>query len=214
MKTNGTANNAGGAGGAIVIGLTGGSGSGKSEAAKILAGLGARVIDADEVAHRAVEKPEALAELKGAFGAAVIDARGGFDRAAASELAFSDAAFLRRLTEVTHKYIIKDIYALVAGFKRAGSAPIVIDAPLPVEKGFLDVSDAVWVVRSPRRQRVARIVRRDGISEAAAEARLASQLPDAGYERLADVVIDNGGGVAELEAGVRRAYGELLGGAP
>ena len=186
-----------------IIGLTGASGSGKGETAKILRGLGAEVIDADAISHAVVEGREALSELSGAFGAWVIGENGGFNRAAVSERAFSDRGFLAHLTAITHKYIIKEINARVAG---ATAAVAVIDAPLPVEKGFLDLADAVWVVRAPRMSRLKRVVGRDGISEKAAEARFSSQLSDAGYEKLADVIIDNGGGLEDLYEAVVREY--------
>ena len=219
----------------IIIGLTGSSGSGKSEAARMLSGLGAHVIDADAVSHEITDTREVLAELREEFGDWVVGAHGGFDRALASKKAFADSGFLKRLTGITHKYIIKEVYRRVAGMRdcistrpagdisiAAGVRPegdtdsaagvrgvIVIDAPLPVEKGFLDLADTVWVVSAPRSQRLERIMSRDGLSREAAGARLSSQLSDEGYERLADVIINNGGGIDELRAAVTRNYEAL-----
>lgn len=190
----------------VIIGLTGGSGSGKSSAAAILAGLGARVIDADKIAHEVSERRDVLDELKESFGDWIIGENGSFNRALASKRAFSDTDFLGRLTGITHKYIINEIYARVGDIKReltadntAGSAVIVIDAPLPVEKGFLDLADEVWVIRASRGVRRDRVIERDNIGADAVEARFSSQLPDAGYEKLADALIDNDGTPEDLE---------------
>jgi len=195
----------------LVVGLTGSSGSGKSEAAKILKGLGARLIDADEVAREVLKKREALAELVAEFGDWVVDGQGNYNRAPVSEKAFSDTGFLKRLTEITHKYIIKEIdrrmRELQAGI---GGYIIVIDAPIPVERGFLDVSDYVWVVKSPREHKLGRIIARDGISPGAAKARLMSQLPDAEYEKLADEVIENNSGLDQLKCEIKKLYAKIV----
>ena len=182
----------------LIIGLTGSSGSGKSEAAKILSGHGASVIDADAISHEVAERRETLDELSRAFGAWVIDKDGRFNRGSVSERAFSDGEFLAALTAITHKYIVNEIYERVDKLKAEGCGIIVIDAPIPVKKGFLDISDVVWVVKSPRSRRLQRVVERDGIGLGAAEARFASQLPDDEYDKLADAVILNDGNLQDL----------------
>jgi dephospho-CoA kinase len=198
----------------VIIGLTGSSGSGKSEAAKVLSGLGATVIDADAISREIVNRRQTLDELVNAFGGWVVDEQGRFNRTRVSKRAFSDNAFLARLTVITHKYIAEDIYMRVDAIKsdscdNSGARYIVIDAPLPVERGFLDLADVVWMIKSPRDQRVHRIVARDNISAGGAEARFASQLSDAEYEKLADVVIHNDGSLAELENEIKRCFGQL-----
>ena len=197
-----------------VIGLTGSSGSGKSEAAKMLANLGALIIDADEAAHAIVEKREVLDELASAFGDWVVDGAGRYNRAQVSIRAFSDKGFLERLTAITHKYIIEEILSRVDELKRGAGGTqktiIVIDAPIPVEHGFLDISDYVLVIKAPRAQRLNRIIERDGISGAAAEARLLSQMPDEEYIKLADAVICNEGDMEALEHEMTKLYGCLI----
>jgi len=182
-----------------------------------LSALGAHVIDADKVAREVTDRRETLEELAAAFGGWIIDESGRFNRAAASARAFSDGAFLARLTAITHKYIIEEIDGRIAAIRSAGTPGsgsaetsarrvIVIDAPIPVERGFLDISDVVWVVRAPRERRLERVISRDNIDAGAAAARFASQIADAGYDRLADVIIDNGAGLDALEAEIRRRY--------
>ncbi|MDR3121579.1 MAG: DNA polymerase I [Clostridiales bacterium] len=215
-----------------VIGLTGASGSGKSLAAKALADLGAAVIDADQVAREAAEDAGVLAELVAAFGPWVVRADGTFDRTRVAERAFSDRLFLDRLTEITHRYITTEIAARVHAFKNAAVSPgasvsaptsaarpaaapvIVIDAPLPVEKGFLDLADAVWVVTSPLELRRARVVARDHITAEQADARFSAQMQEADYLKLADIVIVNDGGPAELRDKVRQNFAAFTRQAP
>ena len=197
-----------------VIGLTGSSGSGKSAAAKILSALGAEIIDTDAIARDVVKRRDTLDELIVALGGWVVDGQGRFDRARVSERAFADSAVLARLTEITHKFIIDDIRSRIDALNAANAASaagrvIVIDAPLPVERGFLDTSDVVWVVSATRERRLRRVMERDGISAGAAEARFASQMADEDYERLADVVIRNNGDIGGLEAEIRRQYALL-----
>ena len=188
----------------LVIGLTGSSGSGKSEAAKILAGWGAAIIDADAISRAIVEERSVLDELICAFGEWVVDREGKFNRAIVSKRAFSDAATLARLSEITHKYIAKEIYRQVERLKSSHDGFIVIDAPIPAKNGFIDISDVVWVIKSPASQRLKRILARDGISVEAALARISSQLPDGEYERLADSVIINDGGIDKLKNNLKR----------
>lgn len=231
--------------GCYIIGLTGASGSGKSAAAKALSGLGAIVIDADEISHSVVDGRAALGELALTFGDWVVGGDGKFDRARVSVRAFSDKEFLARLTGITHKYIIKEIYRRVEEIKRGavgdgdaavdggdtaaddgdaalidgcgvggrrrrrGRRVIVIDAPIPVSHGFLDLADEVWVIKAGRAQRLERVMLRDGVSREAAEARFASQLSEGEYEALADVSINNMGDLAELEREIGELYGEL-----
>jgi dephospho-CoA kinase len=204
-----------------VIGLTGASGSGKTEVAGILRRLGAEVIDADEVSREAARDAGALRELRDALGAWVLDADGNFDRRAVAQRAFGDKEILDRLTAITHRYIINRIDAMVSDWKKrgidriggAGEAArrpvLVIDAPLPVKRGFLDNADVVWVVASDRELKLRRIAARDGISREQAEARLAAQMDDSGYIRLADAVFENNGAPAELEEQAVRAWNGL-----
>ena len=213
MKRQGSYDTIDATSGHIVIGLTGGTGSGKSEAAKILKTLGAAVIDADAVSREVVERRDVQAELVGEFGAWVVDEHGRFNRSQVSKKAFSDKIFLERLTKITHKYIIKAIGKLLDDLKaRADCKIIVIDAPIPVKHGFLDISDFVWVLDSPREQRRKRIIERDGLGPEDADARLMAQMPDGEYKKLADALIDNSGGLDALEREIGRLYAQVMNG--
>ncbi|MCL2165212.1 MAG: dephospho-CoA kinase [Oscillospiraceae bacterium] len=194
-----------------VIGLTGGSGSGKSEAAKVLSGLGAAIIDADRVAREISNEPQTLAALKAELGGIAIDKNGMFARKRVAALAFKDREFMRKLTGVTHQFIVERIKGRIREIKETTpERTIVIDAPIPVEHGFLDQVDEVWVVRADLDERLRRIVSRDGIHRAEAEARVGSQLTDAEYEKVADRLIDNNGSLLQLKEKLEAIWNSIV----
>ncbi|MDR1439723.1 MAG: DNA polymerase I [Clostridiales bacterium] len=203
---------------AAIIGLTGASGSGKTEAADILRRLGATVIDADAVSREAARNESVLRELRAELGDWALGGDGRLNRKAVAERAFADKDVLDRLTAVTHRYIISVIDADVSDWKNGdtrktgarGCQALVIDAPLPVRRGFLDNVDTVWAVTCGYRRKLERITARDGVSEEQAAARLRSQMPDAEYAALADVVIENDGAPDDLEKKVAEAWSRLF----
>ena len=177
--------------------------------ANLLERHGAFVIDTDKIARRAVEDSAVLDSLRRVFGDAVFDAEGVFDRKKTASLVFNDQERLARLTEITHEYIIREVYCSVAAQKelnrvgcQAGKDAdriIVIDAPIPVEKGFLDIADEVWVVVSELSHRLNRVAERDGLTEEEALNRFRAQLSDEEYRKLADRVLENNGSLQALE---------------
>ncbi len=160
----------------MVIGVTGPSGSGKGVLCLYLQKLGCGVIDCDRIAHRILRRSApCINELIGEFGAENICAGGWqIDRAALARVAFSDPEKTRRLNEITHPYILREIDARLAELEKAGT-PAVIDAPLLTADGLDARCDAIVVVTAPREVRIRRIRKRDGISAEQAEARLAAR---------------------------------------
>ncbi len=188
----------------IVVGLTGGIGSGKSTVATLLAERGAVVIDADQIA-RQVAAPGGAAydALVEHFGPAVVGAGGILDRGAIAARVFSDPAELAVLNAVTHPAIAVEMARRLA---QEASGPdrdrvVVLDVPLFVEemRGGYGVAGVV-VVDTPVEVAIARLVEHRGIPEADARARAGTQASREDRRRLADVVVDNGGSRAELEA--------------
>ena len=197
-----------------VIGLTGGIGSGKSEAARILAGFGAVLIDADAVARETLDEPSTLEALERELGSVVIGDDGKFARKKVASIAFKDKEFLKTLNRISHKFVSDKVFKMVDDIANAApsqikmvddptnAAPsqiIVIDAPIPVERGFLDLSDEVWVITASHGKRLERIIKRDGISKYEAEARMNSQPSDEEYKRIADRLISNNNTFADLK---------------
>lgn len=191
-----------------IIGVTGGIGSGKSTVSRILKDLGAAVIDADAVA-RSVTKAggEALKELAGCFGNEIINADGELDRTKLASVAFADDVKLHALNSITHKYISEKINKTVVSLKKLDKYDIlVIDAPIPLEKGFLDLADEVWVVVADKNARIERVMERSGFSLDDVSARMAAQIGDEEYTGLADEVLHNNGSVEELEQAVVKLF--------
>lgn len=195
-----------------VIGLTGGIASGKSTVARLLRGLGAEVIDADQLARDVVAPGQpALAEIAERFGSEVIAADGSLDRERLGAIVFADDEARRALEAITHPRIREaSVQAISAGMAR-GSELIVYEAPLLVEKAIYQQSwmDALIVVSAPPEVQLARVMARDGLDRDAAAARLAAQLPLADKIAVADHVIDNAGELADLEARVAMLWSEL-----
>lgn len=192
------------------VGLTGGIGAGKSTVARLLAGHGAIVLDAD-LAARAVVEPgtEGLAEVVRAFGPGVLRADGSLDRAALAAVVFADEERRTRLNAIVHPRV----RAWMA--ERAAAAPegsvVVQDIPLLVEGGLAPLFDLVIVVDADDDTRITRLVRDRGMAEQEARARIAAQAPRAQRNAAADRLIDNGGGPEDLEKAVAELWRDLEG---
>lgn len=192
----------------ITIGLTGGIGSGKSTAAKILAELGAPVIDADKVGH-AIYQPGAPAyqELIGAFGEGILAPDRTIDRRKLGPIVFGDPAALRRLNSILHPKMFTRMGEMVAAMRRGGEArPIVIEAAILIEANWQPLFDEIWLVTAAREWVLERVERDRGMQPEQAEARLAAQLSDKERRKHATAVIRNDGTLDELRAAVTRLW--------
>ncbi|MEP7275489.1 MAG: dephospho-CoA kinase [Betaproteobacteria bacterium] len=194
-----------------VVGLTGGIGSGKSEAARHFAALGADVEDADAVARALSARGEAgHRAIVDAFGRDCLSADGELDRDWLRERAFADAAFRERLERALHPLIGARIDATLAAWR----APYgVLVVPLLFEKGGLVSRVArVAVVDCPEEEQVGRVVRRSGLAAETVRAIMATQLTRAERLSRADDVIDNAGppeGLVAQIAGLDAKYRAL-----
>ena len=185
----------------LLIGLTGGIGSGKSAVADAFRALGVDVVDADEVA-RALSAPgnDGYRAIVAAFGDAVLDAGGRLDRAALRQRVFADPAFRARLEGLLHPLIAAHIAEAVARWQGAYG---IIVAPLLLERGNLMRNiRRVLVVDCPEDEQVRRTVRRSGLSAAEVRAIMATQLTRDARLARADDVIDNSGAHTEIAARV------------
>ncbi len=189
----------------LVIGVTGGIGSGKSTVSEMLAKLGARVIDADVLSRQATEpgKP-AVAEIAERFGSALVSPDGRLDRAELAAVVFTDPNGRRDLEAIVHRRVVEAIDQQLAEWTEAGFRGwVVLDVPIPVKRGFLDVSDEIWVVDSPEAVRVERVMKRSGLSAGEVRRRMAAQLGPETYRALATRVLTNDGQPAHLESMVK-----------
>jgi len=186
-----------------VVGLTGGIGSGKTEAAQRFATLGADVVDADAVAHAVSARDEAgHAAVVAAFGDQCLTAAGELDRGWLRERAFADATFRARLEALLHPLIAARIDAIIAGWTRPYGMLVV---PLLFEKGGLASRVArVAVVDCPEALQVERVVARSGLAPDAVRAIMAAQLSREARLARADDVIDNSGPPEALDPQIAR----------
>ncbi len=183
-----------------IIGITGGIGSGKSSVSAILSSLGARVVDADLLAREAVEKGKgALLEIAGAFGPEILDNEGTLDRKKLAELVFGDKDRLRDLNRIVHKAVTEKITGIVTEAVNRGEGGIlVLDVPIPVEHGFIDVADEIWVVAADLETRIKRVMARSGMSYHEVMGRINSQMSDEEYMKIADKAVYNNGSIEDL----------------
>jgi dephospho-CoA kinase len=187
-----------------VIGLTGNIGSGKSTVARMLAGRGLPVIDADRLSREVVEPGmPALREIEERFPGVVKD--GALDRAALGARVFADPAERRALEAILHPRIAMEARRRLQAAEDSGHPVAIYEAALIVENSLQQGMDGLIVVTVPPGEQVKRVVSRDGLSEDAARARIESQLPQEKKVAVATLVLDNGGTLDALAAQVEQA---------
>lgn len=186
----------------FVLGITGGIGCGKSTVAAICRDAGLPVIDADELSRQVTAAGgAALTELRDLFGPSVLDEQGALNRQRMARLVFSDRNKLDQLSAVIHRHVLDTMRAEVEKLREKKQRAVVLDVPIPVKHGFLDLCDQVWVVWSSDEVRIARLNRR-GMGEEEARRRMAMQMSRDEYIALADHVIENDSSLDALRASV------------
>lgn len=189
-----------------VIGLTGGTGSGKSTVATYLENKGCVIIDADEIS-RELTKPggEALEPIRRRFGDEVFFEDGTLDRKKLGTIVFNDNVKLRSLEAITTDIVVRKVLEKVDHLKNQGFDGIVIlDAPLLFECGMKDFTDENWLVTCDLENRIQRLIDRDGISRQSILDRMSNQLSDEHKRMMADRIIENSGSLAELYSRIDR----------
>ncbi|HUY46908.1 MAG TPA: dephospho-CoA kinase [Streptosporangiaceae bacterium] len=192
----------------LKVGLTGGIGSGKSEVSRRLAGYGALLIDADQIAREVVEPGTAgLAQVIGMFGTGVLADDGTLDRQRLGEIVFSDSELRAKLNGIIHPLVGARIRDLEQGAD-PGSI-LVEDIPLITENDMADFFDLVVVVDVPPHVQQDRLVRERVMTREQAAARMAAQATREERLAIADIVLDNSGSLAELDREVGDLWAEL-----
>jgi dephospho-CoA kinase len=194
-----------------VIGLTGGTGSGKSTVAQFLAELGATVLDVDKVGHEALKKDKVRERLVREFGRDIVSG-GEVDRARLGRLVFHNSEALARLNRILHPVIFRMVDARLEACRRQGVGVVVLDAPLMMEVGRSAQADEVWVTTASEATVIRRLRERTGLSEPEAKARIRAQLPDEEKIKHADVVINTNGPLDELKTRVTGLWQKLRAG--
>lgn len=191
----------------MLVGLTGGIGSGKSAVANLLAAHGARIIDADVVAREVVARgTNGLAEIVAHFGPDVLGEDGELDRARLGQFVFADPDARQRLNSIVHPLVSARTESLVAEGRE--SDVVVYDVPLLVEESVHErqTFDLILVVEAPEDERIRRLVRDRGMTEAQVRARISAQASDEQRRAVADAVIVNDGSLDNLSDAVDKLW--------
>lgn len=197
-----------------IIGLAGGSGSGKSTIAAHLVRHGGVHVDADRIGHDLLARDAGvIARVRAAFGEAIASAGEGLDRRALGRRVFSDPEALRRLETIVHPAIVRRCAAAADAAVRAGQPRVVVDAALLLEVEMSIAWDLTIALRCPRAERMRRIMAKGGWKEDEVRLRLDSQghIEKSFYK--ADVVVDTGRRMEEVLAEIDRVVEARLGGA-
>ncbi|MGH2739457.1 MAG: dephospho-CoA kinase [Actinomycetota bacterium] len=198
----------------LLVGLTGGLGSGKTTVARMLEARGAVVVDADLLAREAIDPgTPGFERVVETFGAAVVREDGRIDRDALASAAFGNEDKRRALEAIIHPEVFRRL-AETALAHRDSDTIVVFDAALIVETGFHDAVDVLVVVAAPVEDQIERVTRERGMSEEEARRRIAAQVASEDREQAADEVIQNEGDRAHLEEQVDGLWARLQSGNP
>lgn len=179
-----------------LIGITGSIGSGKSTVANFFKELGATLIDADEIAHTVIQKPEVITKIANTFGKDTLDSKGKINRKKLGSLVFADPHNLNKLNQIMKDPILLEFQATL----KSQSNPIVaVDAPLLFEYGLKDLFDYIVVVSAPTEISIERFVKRTGYPvELARKIIEFGQIQIDEKKKNADFVIENISTIEEL----------------
>ena len=196
----------------IVIGLTGGIGSGKSTVSSYMKTLGIPVFDADEVSRAAVKKGSTcLEKIVAFFGPDCLLADGELNRPWVADKVFHDKKILKQYEKIVQDQVWAEAQQFLAEQREKNTAAVVLDVPLLIECGWHMKMDSVWLVKVPKSVQIQRAMLREGATEEAVTARITAQMSLADKEKFADVVIDNSGTMESTKAQVTAQMHKLLG---
>jgi dephospho-CoA kinase len=200
----------------LVIGLTGGIGTGKTAVASILRDLGAEIIGADEIAHEAYEPgTSGWQAVVDEFGEAVLTPGGEVDRHRLGAIVFQDKEKLERLNAIVHPRTRELIEQRIRQLKTGGTAVVVVEVPLLVEaikrdSKWASIADEVWVTDADEDRVIERTRGRSQLDDRAIKARIRSQTSQKERLALADAVIDNNGSLEELRGRVHDLWRQRI----
>ena len=193
-----------------LYGLTGGIASGKSTVSRMLRELGAHVLDADVIAREVVEPGTPGLQAVAERFPGVLDASGRLDRAKLGTRVFGDPKERAALNALLHPLIGQQFLLRTQELAERGLERVIYDAPLLIENRLHEAMNGVVLVWVPREVQKARLMGRDGLDEAAAEARLAAQLPLDGKRQHATWLVDNSGDLGTTRARVEEVWRAML----
>lgn len=193
----------------MIIGLTGGIATGKSQSSKIFKELGCYIIDADKLSRTLTTKDsKCLKEIVETFGTDILNYNGTLNRKKLGQIVFNDKQAKMDLERIIHPHIIKKTNEIIA--KKYNKTNIIVDAPLLFEVGLDRVCDKVIVIYARYHIQITRFMKRDNLSKEEAIKRIALQMPIEDKMRLADITIDNSGTLIDLKKNVKFIYRMLI----
>ena len=191
----------------LVIGLTGGIGTGKTEVSRLLEQLGATVINADQVGHEAyTPHSEAWQEVVRTFGNDILQENGEIDRRKLGGIVFADPEQLATLNGIMHPRMAAIVKEKLESLAKQGTDVAVVEAAVLFEAGWDALVGEVWTTESLAERVVERLQQRNAFAPEEIRKRIASQMPAEDRARRADEVIANDGEMEDLEAAVREVW--------
>ncbi len=196
----------------IIIGLTGGLASGKTRIAKMFADLGAEVLNADSIAHRALYKSTYCYKLiVGKFGKSILNPDKSINRKKLARLAFINKKKQQQLCSIIHPWVFDYIRGKIKKTeKNKAVQAIVVEAVLLIESGLYKEMDKIIVVRATTEQQLLRAVLKRKMTHAQAKQRMRFQLGFAQKSKYADYIIDNRGSLKDTEKKVKKIWKSIL----
>lgn len=184
----------------IVIGLTGGIGTGKSTVSDYLKKKGCLIIDADALSREMTQKGKpAVKEIAIAFGNHLVDEDGNLDRKALGKIVFNDKKKLDILQAIITNKVVEYIEDSISNLKTDNyDGIVIIDAPLLFECGMEHMSDENWLVTTDLDVRIERVKKRDGLSEEEILSRINNQMSQEDKDKKSNCVLNNSGSLEEL----------------
>lgn len=195
-----------------IIGLCGGSGSGKGCVSSILSGFGFAIFDTDKIYHKLLDTDTSLkTELVDAFGKEILS-DGRVDRKKLGGVVFSDKSgeLLKLLNAITHRRVLDEVRRGIAEAEKRGATCAVVDAPLLFESGFDKECDCTIAVVSEKERRISRIILRDSIGRDEAERRINTQISDEKLKALCTYTVFNNGDLEDLKHEVSKIVCEII----
>jgi len=196
----------------ITVGLTGGIGSGKSEVSRILAELGACILNADHVANQITQTDsDVIQQIKLHFGEHIYTSEGYLKRKELGRLVFSNPDARRRLNQIVHPKMIEKIRAMIRHHQASRPRQlIVVEMAILFETGVEKDFDLVVVVSTSVETVIERLQQRDGLPQTEILQRIQSQLPQAEKEKRADIIIHNNGNLEALRDQIVKLYQAIV----
>ena len=195
----------------LVIGLTGGIGTGKTQVSEMLEKLGAAIVNADLLGHQIyVPQSEGWREVVEVFGEEVLAPNGEIDRTKLGSIVFGDPEALKKLNAITHPKIYALADESLKKLSEEGSEVAVLEAALLIEAKWTPLVNEVWVTTAPEQDVVKRIQERNGFTEEAIQSRIASQMTQEERITHADVIIENEGDLTELKTKIHKFWNDRV----